>query len=489
MRQTTSGTNIIRTSVILSDWIILNVLLGIFINYIPSITPYYFTAATKISVLATNMAFGIAQYFFFTIIHVRQIHFDQVLHRVLKLSITQLILTFTFLQFLCPSESFLSFSIIFFCTYFFVIMCSRYVEKDVLKHYRALGRNTRRVLFVGCDPSILELYNYMISDPSIGYRVAGYFSDKEIKGAPAEFKHLGSRHDLIERVRHYMDYTAKSGNAISNNNVTKDTIILPNCEEMFVSLSHDYTDEIVTLMRFCDKNIIHFYYVPRLFGNYKLNLTPEHVGEMDLFTNHIEPLQSMGNRFIKRSFDIILSLLAITIITPFVPIISFMIHLQSAGPIFFFQERTGLNGANFNMMKFRSMHISSDADKKQATKNDPRKFSFGDFMRKTNIDEFPQFINVLLGDMSIVGPRPHMIYHTTTYSQLIDKYMVRHFCKPGITGWAQVTGCRGETKEIWQMEERIKRDIWYIENWTPWLDIKIIILTAKSIIIPDKHAY
>ena len=215
----------------------------------------------------------------------------------------------------------------------------------------------------------------------------------------------------------------------------------------------------------------------------------DYVGEMDLFTNHIEPLQSMGNRFIKRSFDIILSLLAITIITPFVPIISFMIHLQSAGPIFFFQERTGLNGANFNMMKFRSMHISSDADKKQATKNDPRKFSFGDFMRKTNIDEFPQFINVLLGDMSIVGPRPHMIYHTTTYSQLIDKYMVRHFCKPGITGWAQVTGCRGETKEIWQMEERIKKDIWYIENWTPWLDIKIIILTAKSIIIPDKHAY
>ena len=112
MRQTTSGTNIIRTSVILSDWIILNILLGIFINYIPNITPYYFTAATKISVLATNMAFGIAQYFFFTIIHVRQIHFDQVLHRVLKLSITQLILTFTFLQFLCPSESFLSFSII-----------------------------------------------------------------------------------------------------------------------------------------------------------------------------------------------------------------------------------------------------------------------------------------------------------------------------------------------------------------------------------------
>lgn len=140
-------------------------------------------------------------------------------------------------------------------------------------------------------------------------------------------------------------------------------------------------------------------------------------------------------------------------------------------------------------LKFRSMHVNKDSDKAQATKNDPRKFAFGNFMRKTNIDEFPQFINVLKGDMSIVGPRPHMLYHTEVYGNLIDKYMVRHFSKPGITGWAQVTGYRGETKELWQMEERIKRDIWYIENWSFWLDIRIILLTAKSIICPDKNAY
>ena len=135
------------------------------------------------------------------------------------------------------------------------------------------------------------------------------------------------------------------------------------------------------------------------------------------------------------------------------------------------------------------MHVNKEADTLQATKDDPRKFAFGNFMRKTNIDEFPQFFNVLRGDMSIVGPRPHMLKHTEQYSELIDKYMVRHFSKPGITGWAQVTGFRGETETLDQMEGRIKKDIWYIENWTFWLDIKIIALTALSIIKPDKKAY
>jgi putative colanic acid biosynthesis UDP-glucose lipid carrier transferase len=135
------------------------------------------------------------------------------------------------------------------------------------------------------------------------------------------------------------------------------------------------------------------------------------------------------------------------------------------------------------------MHVNADADRVQATKHDPRKFPFGEFMRKTNLDELPQFFNVLKGDMSVVGPRPHMIFHTEKYSALIDKYMVRHFSKPGITGYAQVTGFRGETEELWQMEGRIRKDIWYIENWSMWLDIKIIFMTALSIVRPDKAAY
>jgi putative colanic acid biosynthesis UDP-glucose lipid carrier transferase len=157
--------------------------------------------------------------------------------------------------------------------------------------------------------------------------------------------------------------------------------------------------------------------------------------------------------------------------------------------VFFRQLRTGIDGRDFYCYKFRSMHVNSDADRLQATKDDPRKFPFGDFMRKTNIDELPQFWNVLVGNMSIVGPRPHMLAHTEQYDKLIDKYMVRHFVKPGITGWAQVTGFRGETRELWQMEGRVERDIWYIQHWSLWLDLRIIWMTVKTIFKRDEKAY
>jgi len=135
------------------------------------------------------------------------------------------------------------------------------------------------------------------------------------------------------------------------------------------------------------------------------------------------------------------------------------------------------------------MRVNKDSDKVQATLNDPRKTRLGNFMRKTNIDELPQFINVLLGDMSVVGPRPHMLKHTEEYSKLIDKYMVRHLVKPGITGWAQVTGFRGETRELWQMEGRVERDIWYLEHWTFMLDLYIIYKTVKNAVKGEKEAY
>ena len=138
---------------------------------------------------------------------------------------------------------------------------------------------------------------------------------------------------------------------------------------------------------------------------------------------------------------------------------------------------------------FRSMRLNKDSDTLKANKHDPRKTRLGNFMRKSNIDELPQFINVLLGDMSVVGPRPHMLKHTEEYSKLIDKYMVRHLVKPGITGWAQITGFRGETKELWQMEGRVERDIWYLEHWTFMLDLYIIYKTVKNAVKGEKEAY
>ena len=195
------------------------------------------------------------------------------------------------------------------------------------------------------------------------------------------------------------------------------------------------------------------------------------------------------NRAVKRTFDLLLVMIFMIPALLIFPFVWIIVKIQSPGPIFFKQKRTGLDGKDFNLYKFRSMHVNKDADRVQATKNDPRKYPFGNFMRKANIDEIPQIINVLKGDMSFVGPRPHMLAHTEQYSQLIDKYMVRHFVKPGVTGWAQVTGFRGETNELWQMEGRVKRDIWYMEHWSIWLDIRIIWMTLKTFFVHDEHAY
>jgi putative colanic acid biosynthesis UDP-glucose lipid carrier transferase len=194
---------------------------------------------------------------------------------------------------------------------------------------------------------------------------------------------------------------------------------------------------------------------------------------------------------VKRVFDIVFSIFAIVCFLPFLPIIALIIKIQSPkGGVFFRQPRTGADGKNFLCVKFRSMHPNKDeSGLVQATKDDPRKFPFGNLMRKTSIDELPQFWNVLKGDMSIVGPRPHPVALNEEYVKLIDKYMVRHYVKPGVTGWAQVTGFRGETEELWQMEGRVKRDIWYMENWSFWLDLRIIWLTIRQILLKDEQAY
>ena len=193
----------------------------------------------------------------------------------------------------------------------------------------------------------------------------------------------------------------------------------------------------------------------------------------------------------KRTFDIVFSSLMLCTIFPIVwVIVSIAIKIQSPGPIFFKQDRTGLDGKTFKCYKFRSMKVNADSDKVQATKDDPRKFPFGNLMRKTNIDELPQFINVFLGDMSVVGPRPHMLKHTEEYSSLINRFMLRHLAKPGITGLAQVSGFRGETHYIDQMEGRVKMDIKYIENWSFWLDMKIIVKTVTNMLGKEKgNAY
>ena len=469
MKTYSNGSDLIRNLVILGDFILLNILLILFKQIAPDILPDFFEQAPKTELFVANISLIIAEYFFHTQIHERRRSFESVLLRVLKLSVCHAVIFFTLSRFVGGSGGFFRFIFIYTPVFYCSVLLLRGFEVFILSKYRQAGGNTRRVLFIGNDMANVNIYEDLMADATTGYKVIGYFADEDFKKCPDTFTRLGTLSDLQEKI--------DNGEPAEN------------IHDVFCCLSHDAAPYIAHIIEWCDKHVIHFFYVPRMEGNYRLNLKPERFGNQTLFTNFVEPLSNRSNRFIKRLFDIVVSIIILLVLLPFIPIIAIIIKCQSPGPLFFKQERTGMNGKNFYCYKFRSMHVNKDADKVQATRDDPRKFAFGNFMRKTNIDEFPQFFNVLKGDMSIVGPRPHMLKHTEVYSGLINKYMVRHFSKPGITGWAQVTGYRGETEELWQMEERVRRDIWYIENWSFWLDIKIMAMTAWSIIKPDKKAY
>ena len=202
------------------------------------------------------------------------------------------------------------------------------------------------------------------------------------------------------------------------------------------------------------------------------------------------PLDDPYNLVIKRIFDVIFSLAIIFFVMSWLtPVLAFFIKLESNGPVFFKQKRNGYNYKSFNCIKFRSMIINEDADLIQVSKSDERITRVGRFMRKTSIDELPQFFNVLIGDMSVVGPRPHMLSHTEVYANKVDKFMVRHFVKPGITGLAQVSGYRGEIETDNDIIGRVKFDIFYIENWSLFLDLKIIVKTVIKAIMGDEKAY
>jgi putative colanic acid biosynthesis UDP-glucose lipid carrier transferase len=263
-----------------------------------------------------------------------------------------------------------------------------------------------------------------------------------------------------------------------------------NIDEIYCTLPNSQDEKIIRLLNFAEKNMIRFYLVPEFSRYVKKKLILESIEHLPIMTVRSEPLQSIHNQIIKRLFDIVFSFLFLVILFPlFYIILGGIIKLSSRGPILFKQKRTGIYGKEFNCYKFRSMQMNEDAHVKQAVENDPRITRLGHFLRHFNLDEIPQFYNVLRGDMSVVGPRPHMLKHTELYSSIIDKYMVRHLIKPGITGWAQVNGYRGETKTIEQMEGRVRLDVWYLENWTFLLDLKIVLLTVINMFRGEKNAY
>jgi len=336
------------------------------------------------------------------------------------------------------------------------------LSQRYIKMYRRRGLNFTRVVIVGTNATARRLYEAMANDPGFGYKVLGFFDHECQPGF--QDRYCGNIDDLERFVK--------------KNSVDQIYFTMPGHDEV---LTH--------AVKIADDNVVEFFYVPQISRFISRDFQIQSIGPVPVLTIRRNPLKKTINRAFKRVFDIVVS----SVFLCFYPLIyipiAIAIKLTSPGPVYFVQQRTGYKGKPFGCIKFRTMRVNNDADRSQATKNDPRKTRVGEFLRHTSLDELPQFINVFKGDMSIVGPRPHMLKHTEEYSILIDKYMVRHLVKPGITGWAQVNGYRGITDELWKMERRVECDVWYIEHWNMLLDIKIMVRTVVNALIGEKNAF
>lgn len=330
---------------------------------------------------------------------------------------------------------------------------------NYLEQVRLRGQHNNRALIVGVNKTSLKLRDMIDENPILGYKFVGFVTDTNpINQAVV----LGKPDDLSE--------------ILEKNQIEMVFITIP----LFLNSkrSNNY-------LRICNNLGVKVRFIPDNQRWLRSHLNLESIGNLLLINPQEMPLDDLDARILKRTFDILFSGLFLVLIFSWLfPILAILIKLSSKGPVLFIQKRTGINNKTFNCYKFRSMQVNEDADSLQATTDDIRITKIGKFMRRTNLDEFPQFINTFLGQMSVVGPRPHMLKHTDQYSKLIDQYLVRHYVKPGVTGWAQVNSYRGETNELWKMEKRVEYDMEYIENWSLWLDVKIIFRTVF-----DKKTY
>lgn len=418
-------------------------------------------------VLVYIIGFSFSYVLFPSLIQLRLIKYEDIIKRATSTCFMMLLfvslIIFVSKPFADFPRTFLFYSML---AYFIFMLTERIILRKILMRFRANKGNLKNVILVGNEQTVYQLFE-ILKTPIYGYNIVGFFYDGECTNQEMAAKRLGGTGDIYGWLT-----------------------VHPNINEIYGYFPKEQHDTINMMSKFCDNHLIRFYYIPAI-NVFKGNMAITFMEGIPVIARREEPLKKDSNKLAKRIFDIIFSSFVLLSIFPWIFIfVSVMIKIQSPGPIFFLQERTGLDGKIFKCIKFRSMKVNNDADEIQATKNDPRKFPFGDFMRKTNIDELPQFINVFLGDMSVVGPRPHMLKHTAEYSKLINHFMVRHFAKPGITGLAQVSGFRGETRYIDQMEGRVKKDIEYIENWTFLLDLKIIVKTVTNMFGKEKgNAY
>jgi len=354
-------------------------------------------------------------------------------------------------QFLILSTIFLSVSFFKFLSFF------------LLKKYRALGNNYRTTIVLGFDDASKKIIKIFESKSNMGYKFLGFFANKDYKNDA----YLGKINDVYDFV--------------STNEV----------DQIYCSLSELSKDQIREINKFSIEKNITLKLIPDSDELYSKTQEVEFYEDTITVLNVKKlPFEFTENFYIKRVFDIFFSFfICVFLLSWLIPILWILVKLESKGPLIFKQEREGLNGEKFVCYKFRSMKINELSDQVHATKNDERVTKMGAFLRKTSMDELPQFFNVLLGDMSVVGPRPHLESLSIEYQKDVDDYLKRHIVKPGITGLAQVSGYRGEIRKKSDIKNRIRLDIFYIENWSFFLDIKIIIKTVSNVFKGEEKAY
>ncbi|WNJ19003.1 undecaprenyl-phosphate glucose phosphotransferase [Pontibacter sp. G13] len=354
--------------------------------------------------------------------------------------------------------------IITYCTTFFTILSFRCLLIIAYRYYSSINQNIRKIVLVGRRSSLEELIEHL-EDQQV--EITPFFLDeRRSSGDGAKWYIRG----IMEEV--------------------KQCCLRIQAQELYCSMQVVNEEILSDLSRFTDDHFIYFRMVTDFspVGSRKVNV--DFMGPVPVVALRKEPLRFLLNRAAKRVFDVVFSFLVLALVFPWLyPILAYFIKRESSGPVLFTQLRSGKNNNNFICYKFRTMKVNDDSDTKQATKDDSRITKIGAFLRRTSLDELPQFINVLKGDMSVVGPRPHMLKHTDEYAQKIDRFLVRHFITPGITGHAQVHGYRGETSDPQKMEKRVEYDSWYIENWSLLLDLKIILQTVWNMVKGQPTAY
>ncbi|MFW5443233.1 MAG: undecaprenyl-phosphate glucose phosphotransferase [Methylococcaceae bacterium] len=340
--------------------------------------------------------------------------------------------------------------------------------RSVINFFRSTGRNTRQVAIIAATDIGLELEKIISKETWLGFTFVGYFDDRINK----------------DKGRHQLDDQELAGNIERLIDMVNDHKV----DVIYITLPLKSEKRIKQILAALSNTTAAVYYVPDLFGFDLLRSKMENLGGIPVISIHDTPFYGVDG-FYKRFFDIIFSIFILIIISIPCLIIAAGVKITSPGPVLFKQRRYGFKGEEITVWKFRSMTVSEDGEKiKQATKNDSRVTNFGNFIRKTSLDELPQFVNVLQGKMSIIGPRPHAVAHNELYRGQVQGYMLRHRVKPGITGLAQINGCRGETDTLDKMDNRIRYDLEYIRNWSLMLDFKIFILTIYKG-FTDNQAY